>query len=191
MSGAAGAAPPRGRSGVGPIALAVAGGLLAAGGATADWVRRDVVREVGGAGGVAFEEVVATPGTAFAPQLLPVGIGLVFAGLALLVLRGSARRAGGVVVGLVGAVVVGVAVVGVVGAGAAPGVLAAGPGIALAGGLAGVVGGLLAARGAATRPALPPRYSIDEAEVDEEEVAIGEWQRASVELDDREGPGVR
>lgn len=174
------AVPRRGRSPVGPVALAVAGGLLAAGGATAEWVRRDVLVEVGGSAGVALDEVVATPGTAFAPQLLTVGVGLALAGLALLVVRGGARRIGGLVVALAGLAVVVLAGIGTVAARAEPGVLAAGPGIAALGGVAGLAGGLLATRRAAPRPALPSRYSIDESEVDEE-AAADEWRRASVE----------
>lgn len=175
------AAPARrGRSPVGAVALAVAGGLLAAGGSTADWLRRDVTREVGGSAGLVVEEVVATPGTELVPVLLPVGVALVLAGLLLLVVRGGGRRAGGLLVGLVGVAVLVLAAVGALAAGSRPGVLGPGPGIAAGGGLLGIAGGVLAGRRPATRPALPSRYSIDDTEV-EEEVAAGEWRRASVE----------
>lgn len=170
-----------GRSPVGAVALTVGGGLVVAGGTSTAWVRREVTRRVGE---VALAETLTTPGTAFAPQLVGAGTAAVVVGLALLVLRGSARRAGGAAAVLAGVAALGLVVAGGFAAAAAPGALAAGSWVAGVGALLVAAGGALAARGAPARRALPPRYSIDEPP-DPEDGAADEWRLSSVEPEDR------
>lgn len=182
------ASAPRRRAGLAPAALAGIGGLLAAGGTVAEWVRRDEVRDVGG---VLLPEVTGVPGTRFAGGLVGVGVAAVVLGAALLVARGRARAALGAVLGLAGLAGLGLLTAGLAAAAARPGGLTAGPGVTGLG-LAAVLGGAVAAvRRPAARPSLPARYALDDSrpgdprrdDPDPEDGGAAEWDRASVEAD--------
>jgi hypothetical protein len=153
------------------VGLAVAGGLVLAGGTTAAWVRQAADRDVGG---VRVADQVTLPGTAFAGWLVGVGLAAVLGGLALLLPSTRLRSAVAAGLTLLGAGGLAGVAAGALRAGAGVGSLAAGPGVAAIGALAVLLGGGMALRRPAARPRLPARYDLEADEGDE-------WHRASVE----------
>ncbi|MPZ88396.1 MAG: hypothetical protein GEU81_10025 [Nitriliruptorales bacterium] len=177
-AGAAGMGAPDRRSGLAPFLLTSVGGLLLAGGGSADWVREEIVRSVGG---VPLTEVVTTAGTAVAPEALGIGVAALLLGLVLLIVRGAGRRWVGLIVLVTGAAATASVAVRTVEAAGRSGALAEGPAVAGVGALAILAGGLGAVRAVSARPGLSSRYSIDEQNhVDE----ANEWHTASVEPND-------
>lgn len=163
------------RSAFPAVALAAGGGLVLAGATVADWLRTPVSRTVGD---VVVAEEVVTPGTELAAPLVAVGLAALLAALALMVLPSAARRGAGlllVVLGMGGAVGV---VDGLRRALVLDGAIAQGPGIAGLGALLVLGGGALVVRRPRQRPALPPRFALDDAEREDDE-----WRLASVEDD--------
>lgn len=151
--------------------LAVLGGLLLAGGTSADWVVVEVAREVGG---ITVPRTSSTPGLAYAPLAVPLGVVAALLGPVLTLRR--ARRLVGVLLSLLGAGGLIVVVAGIVRT-TGEGALAAGPGVAAAGALTVLGGGLLAVR-RAEAPAAGSRYTVEAArsgQAGEDR----EWQLAS------------
>jgi hypothetical protein len=151
------------------VLLAVAGGLSAAGGTAAPWLRFEADRDIGG---VPIPEVETLGGLDLAPSLLPLGLAAALAGLALLVIRGRLQQVLAALVLLAGIAGAGLLLVGV---GSAPprGTLDSGVAFSGLGTLVLVAAGALGLRPA--RPArLPARYDLDADEDDEWRLASGE-----------------
>jgi hypothetical protein len=151
------------------IVLAVVGGVVAAGGTAAPWVRIEEQRDIGGVPVPALETV---GGMALAPGLLPIGLAAIVVGLALLVARGRLRVVVSVLLLGAGAAAGGLALLGLR---AAPteGDLAIGVFLAGLGTLLLVAAGVLGLRPAP--PArLPARYDLDDRDD-----ADDEWRLAS------------
>lgn len=175
---AAAAAPRARRSGLAPFLLTSLGGLVLAGGGSAEWVREEAVRDVAG---VPLDEVITTPGTEVAPEVLAIGMAALLLALPLLVVRRSGRRWLGMFVMVTGVAAAIIVALRTIAAAGVPGDLAAGPAVAALGALMVVAGGLATLRTPAARPGLPSRYSIDEEEAPSE---ADEWHAASVEPED-------
>lgn len=187
MSGSQATRPsaPARRSGFAPFLLTSIGGLLLAGGGSADWVREEVVREVAG---VPLTEVITTAGTAIAPETLATGVAALLLGLVLLMVRGAGRRWLGLVVLVTGVAATASVAVRTVEAAGRSGAVAEGPAVAGIGALAILTGGLAAVRTPSARPGLSSRYAIDEQDGGGE---ADEWHAASVEPNDDQGVNPR
>jgi hypothetical protein len=143
--------------------------LLAGGGA---WVSSVDRRSVGG---VVVAEPEDTPGTAYAPLAVVLGLGAVAGGVALAGSRGRVRRVTGVVVALVGVVALAVVAEGLLDARTAEGRLTPAPFFALVAGVALAVAGVAAVRGHDR----PPRAS--QYRVAAERAGDDEWSLAADE----------
>lgn len=156
------------------VGLAVVGGLLLVGATSGNWVVAEQLREVGG---VPLAEPEGTAGVQLAAQGLATGVLAALCGLGLIVARGRGRRALGALLCLLGAATLVVVAVGGARALEEPGRLTAAPWVAGLGAVATVAAGVVAWRRPAPPPALSERYSIDEAEGQDD----GEWEIASDE----------
>ncbi len=164
------------RGGALAVALAALGGLALVGGTTADWIRLEQVREVGG---VRLGGSTGVAGTEVAGPLVGLGIAAIALALGLLVARGRLRRAVAVLLAAAGLVSAVVVAAGLSEAAGRPGSVAAGPGVAALGAAAVLLAAAVALRRPAARATLPPRYDLDL----QEEAGASEWDRASVEPD--------
>jgi hypothetical protein len=143
--------------------LAVVGALLLLGAAAASWVDQPVARAIGD---VAVAETRATPGMELSPLTAVAALAGVIAGVALLLVRGAARR----IVALL-AVAVGIAAVTAVGIGIArafglDGQVSLAPWIALVAAAALLAAGLVGFGRPGRR--LPARYDVAADPGDEE-----------------------
>lgn len=155
-----------------PVLLAVTGGLLVAGAATANWY--EAVRERDVADIVVVQDVEATTGAQLVPLLLPLGVAALLLAAALAFAGPRARRALGALLAAAGLLAAGMTIWAAVPLGALPGHITPAPGLSLAGAVALLAAGALAAARATAAPHLPARYSV-EGHADEDD---DEWRAA-------------
>jgi Tryptophan-associated transmembrane protein (Trp_oprn_chp) len=161
------------------VLLVVLGGLALAGAGSAEWVRREQVRE---SGGVVIPEVSVTPGTELAGASLPLGVVASAGGMVLLGRRRWWRRVLAAGLAATGAAGLAAVAAGALAAARLPGSVTSAPAVGAGGALAVLVGGLaVLLDGQVRAPALGPRYSVDPEDVDDAEHA--EWRLASQEDD--------
>ena len=152
-----------------PVIVIVAGLLLLLAGAGA-WVATVEERSVGG---VVVTEPADLAGTQFSPGVVVAGLAALAAGVALTLIRGSARRAVAAATALIGLVSIALVVVGIVAAGQAGGRITPAPFFAAIAAAAIAAGGGAAFRGPA-RPPVASRYRVAE-----EQSADDEWSLAA------------